>query len=299
MPCACTCTLATPAAFHGFREVVATLCEHGVDLDKPRSDDGSTPLIIAGHQGFQGVAQLLAACGANLAATDAEGSTAHTYAAAQGHDAIAQWLDVVAHWTPFQIAIGCRLHAVATRLLKMGVANVERTPPSVLRAIASTVQPWPQAPAVCPATMALVRNATTPYSPATHWLYHPGVHEAVCTVLLVSERLFQRRNSQQRHPGQHVDAALATKGQGVPLTPPSLASSPVTMLPELPPEMWLFMLRFISSSFWAAPRPAPPRIRLPAQQRPVATARAQHPGANPRALPSLYAGPNATSTLRF
>ena len=87
--------------------------------------------------------------------------------------------------------------------------------------------PWSNAPAVCPLTTKLIKSATQGWAPSTHWLHHVHVRAAVHTLLLVSERVHRRQSVQRRGRSAAILGAA-----------------------NMPPEMWLQILRFFLRSGW-------------------------------------------------
>jgi hypothetical protein len=131
---------------------------------------------------------------------------------------------------------------------------------------------------VCTLTIKIIHAATSGWSPARHWLHHPTVRTAVHTVLLVAERLHGQARLEVESADADVTAtaaavassaasgaavvaavsAAAVDGVAAPATKkPSnhaTATAPTTEpFPEIPPELWLVIMRFFLRSDWIHP----------------------------------------------
>jgi len=121
------------------------------------------------------------------------------------HRAAGAWLDATQDYSPFEVAVACRLHAQATAALRLGRIDTPRFQASRVLRIAASPQPWgvardaskasvdfpgPLAPrAVFKATLAFARRALVPWGPATHDLYHRAFRQRVAALLMVANRL--------------------------------------------------------------------------------------------------------------
>ena len=88
---------------------------------------------------------------------------------------------------------------------------------------------WDGAPAVCPATCKLAKDAMAGWAASRHHLFHSGVRESIRVLMLISSRLntvFSTRRRSRR---------MAEKGRSA-------------VLPPLPDEMWACIGSFISRS---------------------------------------------------
>ena len=218
------------ASRNGRLEVVRLLLEHSADPNVAATDDRTTALCAAAINDQLGIAQLLTVYGATLSHTDHHGLTAQQHACESGHDQLATWLGAVDNYTPFQIAVGCRLHADARSLLRTGALGDPTVCTVKQITDAATGTPvWGAStvamPPVCRATTRLARNAMACWSPKRHWPFHSSVREAVHMVLLVEERLKGRL--------EHTCVGSATAG-----------------LPYLPNELWFLVCAMLLRRDW-------------------------------------------------
>lgn len=189
-------------------------------------------ILYASECGQLANMQLLVAFGADL---NAAGSTVREIAGLGSvgmdmHDPqvrpkILAWLNAVDGWSPFRVAVGCRLHRCAKAALRLGLID----PSSAVLAdvIATAESPagmlWADSPAPDSETSALMRRAMARWGPARHSLYHRGVRGAVRTTMLVAQRL--------RCRGGAAAIILA-------------APAGLLQLPVLPPELWGMVCSF-------------------------------------------------------
>ena len=220
------------ASKNGHVEAVRLLLEHKADPNIATTDNGTTALYWASCDGHVVVVHLLAVHGAILDHANNHGRTAQQMANLQGHIQLANWLATVTHHTPFQIAIGCRMHAEARSLLCTGALGdpTTRRLAEVMQ-VATGTTAWGTGavamPPVCPTTTRLARAAMKCWSPVRHWLFHGRFRGAVHTVLLVQERL-----------GRRPERASA--------------SSSAATLPSLPNELWLLVCAMLLRRDWRA-----------------------------------------------
>ena len=217
----------------GHMEVVRVLLAYSADPNMATADEYGciTTLHVAAMNSHARTAQLLAVHGATLGHTDNHGRTAQQFAADSGHNQLANWFGAVANHTPFQIAVGCRMHAEARSLLRTSTLGDPTTCrlAEVMQAATGTTA-WGvrtvAMPPVCPATTRLACAAMQCWTPVRHWLFHSRFREAVHTVLLVLERLGERPAS----------------------TP---ASAGGAALPSLPDELWFLVCSMLLRRDWA------------------------------------------------
>lgn len=93
----------------------------------------------------------------------------------------------------FKIAVACRLADAARSALARGWLDPTACSPAELTATRGSpaLALWLDSHAVCPATTRLAKDANRGWTPARHFLFHPGVRRNVCAVMLVSARLRQ------------------------------------------------------------------------------------------------------------
>ena len=137
-------------------------------------------------------AQILAAYSANLSAETELGdviSVTITQGLDVGDGNPCDWFRSVQGWPPFRIAVACRLADDARRALRLGLVDPADSSLAELTSTASAACDWDGAPAPCPKTFALVREATAAWSPSRHQLYHDCHRAVVRLLLLVGIRL--------------------------------------------------------------------------------------------------------------
>ena len=86
---------------------------------------------------------------------------------------------------------------------------------------------------LCAVVAKFVRAATSGWALTRHWLHHAAFRKAVHTILLVAERLHR---------------------QGKGNAPPAMQG---LVLPQLPPELWVLMMRGFRRSDWIIIRANP------------------------------------------
>jgi hypothetical protein len=179
------------AAEHGHSEVARLLLDRAADPNQARTDDGATALMFAACYGRLEVAQLLLLFGADPEVQDVDGETAQAIALDDGQPGVAACLGAVAGWPAFKIAVACRLHADARRMLHRGTVDPSDCSLAELLVVGGTPANtlWPGSPGPCDATAALARAAMSSWSPGRHSLHHLGVRSGVLTTLLVARRL--------------------------------------------------------------------------------------------------------------
>ena len=224
------CTPLLAASTGGHAAVARQLLEAGVDPDQAGTDeDAATPLHEACRAGHPRVAQLLGTFGARMSA---DSWLPHVVARLNGHADLAAWLNEVAEWPQFRLAVACRHHAAARRLLRTGgMADPTLCALEDVQAAAASAAPWGDgnglpAPPACAGTRRLAREAMARWSPSRHWLHHAAFREAVRAVLLVAQR-------------------LDTHGGG---QPPWGQAAPT--LRVLPPELWLHICGWLLRRHW-------------------------------------------------
>ena len=224
------------AALNGHAEVARLLLDRSADPNQADSD-GATALMDAGRGGHLEVVQVLLLFGADPEHQDDDGDTARVYTLDNGHPAVAGWFDATAGWPAFKVVAGCRLHTDGRRMLHHG--SIDLVGCSRAEATAACAAPadalWQGSPAPCVATTALIKAALSSWSPRRHSLYHRGVRSGVHSVLLVAERLRRRSGVASSLPREQLIV--------LPL---------VSVLPELPSELWLVACGFFLRVDWAA-----------------------------------------------
>ena len=228
------------ASQQGHMEVARLLLEHSADPNKARTNTGATALHLACKNGHTRAAQILALHGADLVRFTHSDQTAVSIATSRGHLQLARWLRAIryANHAPFQIAVGCRLHADARLMLRTGALGdptlcTLKEITDIATRTSLTGTPYPeefQMAPVCPATTRLARDAMRCWSPERHWLFHGQLREAVHTVLLVRERLSSQ------------SGGMVTGAGG-------------TGLPYLPDELWFFVGSLLLRRSWAVTPP--------------------------------------------
>jgi hypothetical protein len=221
-------------------------------------------VFTAARKGHFEVVQLLAVFGASITTGTTNGRhTPRWIATANGHAALAKWLNAVEAWAPLQIAAGCRLYTAASTALRLGLVDPEQGGVGAMlatRAPAASTAPWgviivPPTPdeavavpdfdpfiamaaeaarqrvvalahvPTCALANKFFRAATSGWSITHHWLHHTTVRNTVHTLALVSERLHQ----------QAAATSVCTTALG---------------LPDMPPELWLAIAHFARRSDW-------------------------------------------------
>ena len=177
--------------------------------------------------------QLLAAFGADALAADDFGD-ARSAAEEHGHYTVVAWLDAVVGWPAFRIAVSLALHRDATIALRLGRIDPDDCARSLVAVVASA------AGRRTPETVELVRLAFRGWTPHSHWLHKAAVREAVRTVLTVSWRLHSTVGPIGSGPRRSGRFSQPT------ITEP---------LPLLPPELWLYILGFLTRRSWGLNAP--------------------------------------------
>lgn len=187
---------------------IRTLLELGADPNWP-NQHGITPLMIAilacNDQSFE-VSRILLCFGADPAATDCGGvtedgvvvapNTALGYARRATRTATAELLAAVDGWPALKISVACRHPADARTALRTGHIGMGGMSRGALLKVALSTSPLgPRCPdhAVCADTVALIKQAMSPWSPETHMLYDPEFRGTIRVVMLVATRLDQTR----------------------------------------------------------------------------------------------------------
>ena len=184
-------------------------------------------------------------------------------------------------WSPLRVAAACKLHRVIVDGLRYG-----RITPDAhglqehyrVRETARFLNPLPFGPTLhesrwllppggehgadddeddeeaCSTTLkvgGLVAAATSGWSPITHQLHHKGVRDAVHTLLLIAERLWQlHASAADKEPGSSTGTNTGTGSDG---SDGSDGSASMGGMPsDLPPEIWRLALSFVLRQWWAA-----------------------------------------------
>ena len=214
------------AAQNGRLDVVKVLLANGADLNQAMTTDGATPVFIAAHFGHTPVCRILAAAGADFATRNARyNNTPAEMARRGGHHETAAWLDSVAGFPAFRIAVVAGLAAVEL-VLAIGRADPDDCAGAhragVIAAAAATADPGP--------LIATARLALRGWSPANHHLHHAGVRRAVWAFMLTAQRV-------DSGPDGTTIVGLKRLANGS----------------ALPIEMWLAILGFVLRPDWPVP----------------------------------------------
>ena len=237
---------ATPlhlAIYKGHVECMKILLHRGADPMKPLTKDGHHPIHSAACAGHIQAIQLLAVFGADLAAKTIKGITARTLANRYGplisHLTIVNFLDAVAGWSAFKIAVVCRLHSTAKFALKHGLIDPSFCTVAELATASSAPADalWLGSLAPCPPTTDLAKQVMKRWSTARHFLHHAGVRRSITTVLLMAERSRRTHaNDASRRSIRQLDRGVRAKA----------------VLSPLPRELWLFVFSFLGRGDWEA-----------------------------------------------
>ena len=230
------------------------LLDRGADPNKAKTGTGATALIVAAYRGHLDVAQHLVVYGANVAAkkTNRWQRNARSTAERKGHGAIVAWLDTVEGWPTFRIAVSSVTPfepAAIKALLRRGVVDPDDCAGSLaaVRAAATASE--------SAAMKTLVRLAVGGWSQHSHWLHTEGVRVAVVTTLTVVVHL------DPDTPPVPVAAAAVATAAAVAVEVSDGPRGVRTPLPELPPEMWQEILRFLARRDWPT-RGGPAEVRI-------------------------------------
>ena len=241
------CTALMLAANRGRLEHVRLLLECSADPNMA-SFDGTTALMNAADGGRGGphldCAQLLLVYGADPKMEDWEGQTAASIQINEGGSTdegtiFAGFLGAIEAWPTFKVAVACRLHADALRMLRRGCMDPSDCSSAELSHVSAAQANalWPGSPGPCAATTALAIAAMSGWGPDRHTLHHPGVRPSVHTTLLVAHRLQSLADA---------TSALARHQRQM------LPSSPAPMI-GLPHELWVHVCKFFHRSDWGVP----------------------------------------------
>ena len=200
-------------------DIVGLLLHSGADPNVATSS-GRTALMSAARAGNVDAVRLLLAFGADPKATDRWDRTAISLATEQLQTAVEAVLIATEGWPVLSIAVAVRHHAAARAVLRFGRVETAGCEAGSLRALAASTAPLgPGCPPaeVCPDTVAVVRLAMRPWSPANHALYHRRFRARIRTVMRAARRL---------------DAA------------------PSPLLPKLERESWRLVCSFLARGDW-------------------------------------------------
>ena len=200
-------------------DIARLLLHSGADPNALMAN-GRTALMSAARTGNVNMVRLLLAFGADPAARDIWDRTARTFATEQLQTDVDAVLAVTEGWTVLRVAVACRHHAAARAVLRLGRVDTAGCDAAKLLALAVSTAPLgPGCPAaeVCPSTVAAVRLAMRPWSPANHAIYHRRFRDRIRTVMLITWRL---------------DAA------------------PLPLLPKLERESWRLVCSFLARGDW-------------------------------------------------
>lgn len=132
-------------------------------------------------------------------------------------------------WTPFEIAVSCRLASDIRAALKLGNINPSGSSLATVARISSAAAGslWRESPVPCAETTRQAREAMRSWAPCRHFLYHVGFRARIFTMLLVELRLRGRAESMSA-------VRRSTRLLHVPL------------LSALPSEIWTIVCGFLT-----------------------------------------------------
>jgi len=90
---------------------------------------------------------------------------------------------------PLRIAVSERLPDDACEALRIGLVDTAGCSLDQLRKTAAALAFWDGALPPDATTTVFAKTVLLPWSPASHWRYHPGFREAITTLLRVHQRL--------------------------------------------------------------------------------------------------------------
>ena len=111
------------ASKRGNTKITRLLLNRNADPNQARTDTGLSPLMLAAINGHLEVAQLLVVHGGCIcmaARTTTRSPTFGQLAIRKNNLVLARWFGAVHSWHPLRIAVGCRLHADARTVLRLG-----------------------------------------------------------------------------------------------------------------------------------------------------------------------------------
>ena len=194
------------ASHNGNTEVVNALIAAGADVDKARTDNQTSPMIISVESlddvNALGMVQLLAMAGADLAHNRVTGAlieTAADIATISGKAQTAAWLESVAGFSAAQVCVSLgdegRLRALVRRQ-ECDLFGAPGTPSLVELARAANNGVGGNA-----ALLRLCRDVRLKWAPARHSLFHPAHRSTVETVMLIVIRARRRREDEEDGEG--------------------------------------------------------------------------------------------------
>lgn len=179
----------TPLAFAaaaGRADVVEALAALGADVEA-RNELGVPPLLLAASAGHLPAVQALVLHGARCAAAEHDGYSLWNHYG-RGQPAVLAWCRFFGPLSPLHVAAALRRPRRVLDLLAAGHSPSSPLRPSVREVAAGRA--FPGAAPVDAPTLRLVERALQPYSPRdSHGTAHPQFRRAVCTLLLVRQRL--------------------------------------------------------------------------------------------------------------
>jgi ankyrin repeat protein len=185
------------AANGGKLEVVQLLLGMGSHIEE-MDDVGYTPVLLAARRGFLPVVQHLVSCGANINATIHTTDETIFTMSAQFPD-LHDWLQSIRFYKPLHISASVGSSEQVRRLLYEGEEPLELAKTNGLSvALGSQVTPLDvartsyQTGAANPKLVHILRQAASPWTPSTHFLFGSAYRADVFTVMLIWARLSSR-----------------------------------------------------------------------------------------------------------
>lgn len=240
----------------GQTEIIRLLLGDGrVNIHKV-NNEGETPLHTSAWTGNLLAAQLCVVYGARLIAVNDTGDTSAEAASANDEPVLAEWLDAVSGWSHLRVAAGCRLYkdaAVALRLGRIDPDDDGLPQPAVIKEMIMAI-------ATSKAELA-----------ALPWRDAPPICKETTTLVVAATRGWSRTTHWWHHGkvreavfavlvvarrlkiNSDALAALVTSSEhdGDGDTD-ALATLTAPLPVVLPIEIWTFLMQFFKRSWWEA-----------------------------------------------